>query len=204
MLTMLMWVARLYFWRWLPGGKRARGYSINVMRARHPAWFREDLERLLGMLATGAIRPRIAERISFDEVAEAHRRLEAGGLEGKLVLCPDLLSSRSRQDKPGKAESSVGAEGVASDAASSMAQPESPTISEDLPDQQELERRRDIVRRFFNDFWKSADIKPATFAERLNQAEGYINERLAACGEIWRLNSATRKQLGLPPHSNHG
>jgi NADPH:quinone reductase-like Zn-dependent oxidoreductase len=41
-------------------------------------------------LATGAIRPRVAERISFDEVAEAHRRLEAGGLEGKLVLCPDL------------------------------------------------------------------------------------------------------------------
>jgi NADPH2:quinone reductase len=71
MLTMLMWVARLYLWRWLPGGKRARGYSINVMRARHPAWFREDLERLFGLLATRAIRPHVAERISFDEVAEA-------------------------------------------------------------------------------------------------------------------------------------
>ena len=68
----------------------------------------------------------------------------------------------------------------------------------------ELERRRDIVRRFFNDFWKSADVKPVAFAERLNQAEGYINERLAAGGETWQLNSATRKQLGLPPHSNHG
>jgi len=43
-------------------------------------------------LATRAIRPRVAERISFDAVAEAHRRLEAGGLEGKLVLCPDLAS----------------------------------------------------------------------------------------------------------------
>src|SRR5262249_47393281 len=49
-----------------------------------------DLERLLSLLATRAIRPRVAERISFDEVAEAHRRLEAGGLDGKLVLCPDL------------------------------------------------------------------------------------------------------------------
>jgi NADPH:quinone reductase-like Zn-dependent oxidoreductase len=96
MLTMLMWVARLYLWRWLPGGKQARGYSINVMRALHPAWFREDLERLFGLLATRAIRPRVAERISFDEVAEAHRRLEAGGLEGKLVLCPDLPSRRDR------------------------------------------------------------------------------------------------------------
>jgi hypothetical protein len=88
----------------LPGGKRARFYSINVMRARHPAWFQEDLERLFGLLATGAIRPRVAERISFDEVAEAHRRLEAGGLEGKLVLCPDLPSRRDRvppQREPG-------------------------------------------------------------------------------------------------------
>jgi NADPH2:quinone reductase len=90
MLTMLMWIARLYLWRWLPRGGRALFYSINVMRARHPAWFREDLERLFGLLATGAIRPRVAERILFDEVAEAHRRLEAGGLQGKLVLCPDL------------------------------------------------------------------------------------------------------------------
>jgi NADPH:quinone reductase len=90
MLTMLMWIPRLYLWRCLPGGRRACFYSINVMRARHPAWFREDLERLFGLLATGTIRPRVAERISFYEVAEAHRRLEAGGLEGKLVLCPDL------------------------------------------------------------------------------------------------------------------
>jgi len=96
MLTMLMWIARLYLWRWLPGGKRARFYSINAMRARHPAWFREDLERLFGLLATRAIRPRIADRISFDQVAEAHRRLEAGGLDGKLVLCPDLPSRRDR------------------------------------------------------------------------------------------------------------
>ena len=38
----------------------------------------------------------VAERIRFDEVAEAHRRLEVGGLEGKLVLCPDLPSRRGR------------------------------------------------------------------------------------------------------------
>jgi NADPH:quinone reductase len=94
MATMLMWIARLYLWRWLPGGKRAHFYSINVMRARHPAWFREDLERLFGLLATRAIQPRIAERISFDKVVEAHRRLDAGGLEGKLVLCPELPSRR--------------------------------------------------------------------------------------------------------------
>lgn len=96
MLPIVMEIARLYLWRILPGGKRARFYSVNAMRARHPAWFKEDLERLLGLLATGTIRPRVAERISFDGVAEAHRRLEAGGLEGKLVLCPDLPSPRDQ------------------------------------------------------------------------------------------------------------
>lgn len=96
MLPIVMEIARLYLWRLLPGGKRARFYSVNVMRARHLAWFKEDLERLFGLLATGTIRPRVADRISFDEVPEAHRRLEAGGLEGKLVLCPDLPSRRDR------------------------------------------------------------------------------------------------------------
>ena len=96
MLPIVMEIVRLYLWRLLPSGKRARFYSVNAMRARHPTWFKEDLERLFGLLATGAIRPHVAERISFDEVAEAHRRLEAGGLEGKLVLCPDLPSRRER------------------------------------------------------------------------------------------------------------
>jgi NADPH:quinone reductase-like Zn-dependent oxidoreductase len=92
MLTMLMWIARLYLWGWLPDGKRGRFYSINVMRARHPTWFQEDLGRLFDLLATHTIRPRVTERISFDQVPEAHRRVEAGGLQGKLVLCPDLPS----------------------------------------------------------------------------------------------------------------
>ena len=96
MFPIVVEIARLYLWRLLPGGKRARFYSVNVMRARHPTWFKEDLERLFGLLATGAIRPHVADRISFDEVAEAHRRIEAGGLEGKLVLCPELALRRDR------------------------------------------------------------------------------------------------------------
>jgi hypothetical protein len=67
------------------------------------------------------------------------------------------------------------------------------------PNKQEIERRREIVRHFFNDFWMSTDDKPRTFAERLNRAEDHINERLAARGETWQLDAATRKQLGLPP-----
>jgi NADPH:quinone reductase-like Zn-dependent oxidoreductase len=89
---LLMAMARIYLRQKLlsasPGGKRLRLYSINAMRARHPAWFREDLEKLLAQLAAHAIAPRVAGRISFAEVADAHRRLESGGLDGKLVLVP--------------------------------------------------------------------------------------------------------------------
>jgi NADPH2:quinone reductase len=100
LLGVLTWAARVYLWRrvrsWLPGGKRVYLYSINLMRAQHPDWFREDLGRLFDLLAAGAIRPRVARRVSFDEVVDAHRRLEAGGLDGKLVLCPDLPSQPGR------------------------------------------------------------------------------------------------------------
>ena len=67
------------------------------MRLQHPAWFTEDLKRLFALLASSVIKPRVAERISLDQVAEAHRRLEAGGLEGKLVLCPDLPSRHNQR-----------------------------------------------------------------------------------------------------------
>jgi hypothetical protein len=70
--------------------------------------------------------------------------------------------------------------------------------TEEPLNQQEIERRREIVRQFFNDFWRSTDDKPGTFAERLNRAEGHINEQLAARGETWQLDVVTRKQLGLP------
>lgn len=63
---------------------------------------------------------------------------------------------------------------------------------------EEIDRRRAIVRGFFNDYWSSVEDKPTSFAERLDRAEGYINERVAAGGEDWRLDPATRKQLGLP------
>jgi NADPH:quinone reductase-like Zn-dependent oxidoreductase len=97
---MLLWIARAYvstqLVSWTHGGKRVRVYSINAMRALHPAWFKEDLGHLIDLLARGTIRPRIVGRISFDEVSEAHRRLEAGGLDGKLVLCPDIAAQGLR------------------------------------------------------------------------------------------------------------
>lgn len=88
MLKTLALIARMYLWGLLPGGKRTRFFSINVLRARHPDWFREDLGHLIALLENRAIRPNVAERISFEDVTDAHHRLEAGGLQGKIVLCP--------------------------------------------------------------------------------------------------------------------
>jgi hypothetical protein len=69
-------------------------------------------------------------------------------------------------------------------------------------DQQEVERRRELIRVLFNDFWNGRDDKPAAFADRLDQAEIYINERLTASGEFWQVDAKTRKMLGLPAQSN--
>jgi hypothetical protein len=37
----------------------------------------------------GDIEPRVAERITLDAVADAHTRIERGGLERKIVLVPN-------------------------------------------------------------------------------------------------------------------
>jgi hypothetical protein len=66
-------------------------------------------------------------------------------------------------------------------------------------DQEGIQRRRNLVRALFNDFWSDTRDKPATFVERLDQAEDYVNERLAADNEFWRLDANTRAILGLPP-----
>ena len=68
-------------------------------------------------------------------------------------------------------------------------------------DEGEIQRRRDLVRILFNDFWSGTHDKPAAFVDRLDQAEDYLNERLAANGEFWRLNANTRAMLGLPLRS---
>ncbi len=85
-LTIGSWIARLYLWNALPNGKRAGFYSITSMRKSHPEWFREDLGKIFAHLERGELAPRIARRIGLEGVADAHRDLERGGLDGKLVI----------------------------------------------------------------------------------------------------------------------
>jgi hypothetical protein len=69
-------------------------------------------------------------------------------------------------------------------------------------DEQEIQRRRALIRTLFNDFWSEREDKPATFVDRLDQAETFLNDRLTACGEHWQLDGESRKILGLPLRSN--
>jgi len=57
-------------------------------------------------------------------------------------------------------------------------------VADTALEQQEIERRRNLVRNFLNDFWSGVYEKRASFAERLDRAEDYLNERLAANGEF--------------------
>ena len=83
-----LWFAKLWWWNTFSGGRSTSFYSITAMRRQHPDWFRADLDELFGLLRRGAIRPRGVERIALGAVADAHTRIEQGGLEGKIVLVP--------------------------------------------------------------------------------------------------------------------
>jgi NADPH2:quinone reductase len=79
-------------WLWafsynlVPGYKRVKLYSIQMLKRRRPSWFREDLEKLLDLLSDGQIRPLVAERFPLGEAARAQEILAAGSTTGKLVL----------------------------------------------------------------------------------------------------------------------
>jgi NADPH:quinone reductase-like Zn-dependent oxidoreductase len=84
-----LWMAKLWWWNTFSGPRSASFVSITALRKQHPDWFRPDLAVLLGMLGRGEIKPRVGERIGLDGIADAHARLERGGLEGKIVLVPN-------------------------------------------------------------------------------------------------------------------
>ena len=63
---------------------RATASAATAFRAE----LREDLGRVLALLAEGAITPQIAARFRLEQAAEALRFAEAGGNTGKVLLLP--------------------------------------------------------------------------------------------------------------------
>jgi hypothetical protein len=56
--------------------------------------------------------------------------------------------------------------------------------------EEEIQRRRDLVRMLFNDFWSEAHDKPTAFIERLYQAEDYCER---ATNGMRRVLAARRR-----------
>ena len=70
-------------------GEPERGITIDLISVR--TYIHEQAKLAVHPRAGGreALTPRIAATYGFAEAAEAHRRLEAGGTRGRLVLEPD-------------------------------------------------------------------------------------------------------------------
>ncbi|GAB4523178.1 MAG: medium chain dehydrogenase/reductase family protein [Anaerolineae bacterium] len=66
----------------LPTSRGVFGYGINT----RPDWHADDLRVLVKLLQAGEIVPVIAVRFRLEEIRGAHECLDAGGVQGKIVL----------------------------------------------------------------------------------------------------------------------
>lgn len=69
-----------------PDGRSFRPYAINAVLIEHWDWFAADVAQLFSLLATHQIKPVIDERLALSQAAEAHRRVETGQVQGRLVF----------------------------------------------------------------------------------------------------------------------
>lgn len=70
-------------------GRRGRFYGITMQYRRDPTPFLEDLPKLFELMQARRFVPHIAQRLPLLAAKEANARLEAGNIEGKLVLVAD-------------------------------------------------------------------------------------------------------------------
>ena len=69
----------------LLSGRRGTFYGITMIYRKDKAPLHEDLPKLLELLASKKLRPRIAARLPLLAAREAQERLIQGGVEGKIV-----------------------------------------------------------------------------------------------------------------------
>jgi NADPH2:quinone reductase len=67
-------------------GRRGIFYGITALYRKNKRPFKDDLPKLFELLAARRIQPRIAARLPLLAGREAERLLEAGGINGKIVL----------------------------------------------------------------------------------------------------------------------
>ena len=67
-------------------GRRGSFYGITRLYRKNPKPFLEDLPKLFDLLSQNKISPCIAQTFPLLDARKANERLEAGGIQGKLVL----------------------------------------------------------------------------------------------------------------------
>ncbi len=67
-------------------GEPERGISYHPVRVRDYALDTARLDRLRQQVEDGQLTLRVADTLAADQAPEAHRRLEAGGVRGRLIL----------------------------------------------------------------------------------------------------------------------
>lgn len=92
MASVLWGFAKVFlWWSWAcRNGQRATFYHIQHRRRKKPDEFKEDLDRLAGMLARGEIHPVVAERRPLADARVVHEAIDAGRISGKVILLPWL------------------------------------------------------------------------------------------------------------------
>ena len=87
----LIWgFARLLaLWRLVPDGRHYHFYNIDNRRKKLPDQFREDVAALFAWLAEGRLQPVIDSVLPLSAAHEAHRRIEAAEVLGRIVLACD-------------------------------------------------------------------------------------------------------------------
>jgi NADPH2:quinone reductase len=84
------WLVLRTFWSCFVGawlsGRRGAFYGITARYRKDKQPFKEDLAALLELLAQGKLQPKIAQRLGLLDGRRAQELLEAGGVQGKIVL----------------------------------------------------------------------------------------------------------------------
>jgi NADPH:quinone reductase-like Zn-dependent oxidoreductase len=86
----------------IPDGRRTVFYNAWSLEKKEPRAYREDMTKLLEMLAAGEIKPIIARTLPLSQARAAHELLERSAVSGKIVLICDeaVLNERSRAEGP--------------------------------------------------------------------------------------------------------
>jgi NADPH:quinone reductase-like Zn-dependent oxidoreductase len=86
----------------IPDGRRTVFYNAWSLEKKQPRAYREDMTRLLDMLAAGEIEPVVARTLPLSQARTAQELLEKSAVSGKIVLICDeaALGERARTAEP--------------------------------------------------------------------------------------------------------